>query len=349
MNIVTKEFGIINGEKIYSFTLENNNGMQLTCINLGCIVTEIKTPDSNGNLENVVLGYKTVEEYLENKTFFGAIVGRVAGRIANAQFEIDNNQYFLPKNEGNNHLHGGISGFNEKIWHAKPIEADHAVGIEFSYSSIDGEEGYPGTVKLSVTYLLTNDNEWVQTIKGTTDKKTLLNVTNHSFFNLSGNAKADILSHELTVKSDQFLELNDQLLPTGKMLSVEGTAFDFRNGRKLNDGRLSEHPQNRLAGNGYDHPFLLAENEQQEIILLDETSGRTLTVETNQPCVVIYTSNQMSDEFTTSEGVQTKKYLAVCLETQGLPDAIHHANFPSVMLEPTSEYKSVTKYTFGVR
>lgn len=348
MKIITKEFGSAFGQKIFTYTLENDNGMQLTCSNLGCIVTEINVPDKNGVFENVVLGFNQAEDYIKYKTYFGALIGRVAGRIEQGEFELNGKVYHLPKNEGNNHLHGGYKGLHERVWEADEVETDSAIGIRFSYVSKDGEEGYPGSVHLQVTYLLNNKNQWIFTCKGYTDQKTLLNITNHSYFNLSGNAKNDILNHELALKSNRFLELDNQLIPTGKILNVDETVFDFRNGRPIRDGNLSQNEQNVLVGNGYDHPFLLEDHFNKEIVLKDKESGRKLIVETNQPAVVVYTGNQIEGEYKTAEGVRPKKYLGVCLETQGLPDAIHHPHFPSVVISPEDCYEAKTIYTFTI-
>lgn len=347
MKITKQKFGEVGHEPVYAYTLENDRGMRLTCLNLGCTVTEILAPDRDGNLENVVLGFDRVEDYLRRKTYFGAIIGRIAGRIRGAEFALDGKTYTLPANEGNNHLHGGIRGFHERIWEAKPVEEKDAVGVEFTYLSKDGEEGYPGNLQVRAVYWLTNENRWIQKITAKTDKKTIVNLTNHSYFNLSGNGKDLILDHELTLKSDRFLELDEELLPTGKKLEVEGTPFDFRKGRKIFDGTVSRHPQNLLAGNGYDHPFLLSENLNQEIVLRHRESGRKLTVETNQPCVVVYTSNALGEDFAIQGGVPSRKYLGICLETQGLPDAVHHSDFPPVVLEPDGRYEALTTYTFS--
>lgn len=346
MNITKRDFAIKDSSKVFSYTLENDHGMQLTCLNIGCIVTEIIVPDASGNFENVVLGFNTLEDYLQHMLYFGAVVGRVAGRIKGATFELDGVNYELPKNEGNNHLHSGDQGFHERVWDATPVEKENAIGIKFSYTSPDGEAGYPGEVTVTVTYWLTNDNQWIQEISGNTDQKTLLNMTNHSYFNLSGNVKTDILDHRLTLKSSLFLQLDDEFLPTGDIIDVTGTVFDFRNGRKLRDGISSVHPQNILVGNGYDHPFSLDENFNQEIILEDENSGRRLTIETDRPCVVLYTGNGIPEGFEVNHGIPARKNLGVCLETQGYPDAIHHSKLPSIVLAPGEEYKVMTTYTF---
>ncbi|MEH7384210.1 aldose epimerase family protein [Bacillus sp. JJ1521] len=345
MKITTDIFGELGNQPIHAYTIENDQGMSFRCINYGCIITDMITPDKNGNLENVVLGFDKIEDYLKYSPYFGAIVGPISGRIKAGQFELDGTVYNLEKNENNNHLHGGAKGFSNLVWDATVIEQPEEVGVEFSYVRQDGEGGYPGTVTTKVRYLLNNKNEFKITMSAVSDKNTILNLTNHTYFNLSGNIKDDILQHELTLKSDRFLELNDELLPTGVMLDVTGTAFDFQNGRKIVDGTIADNPQNILAGNGYDHPLLLTSNQNQEIQLSDETSGRTLIVETNQPAVVVYTSNQLEGDFEI-RGIKARPYLGICLETQGLPDAINHPNFPSVVVKKDEEYLWETKYTF---
>lgn len=347
MNVTKTIFGEIDNRTVDSYTITNDKGMTVKCINYGCIITDIIVPDRNGNCENVVLGYDTIEEYLNENAYFGAIVGRTAGRIKGAQFELDGETYTLEQNENSNNLHGGFNGFNRVIWDATIIEDKDVSGVEFTYVSQDGEGGYPGTVTMSVKYLLNNKSEFTIHINGLSDKKTILNCTNHSYFNLSGDIKRDILDHTLTLKSDKFLPVDEQLLPTGELADVEGTPFDFRNGQKIIEGTHTDHQQNLLAGTGYDHPFLLNANQDQEILLEDQESGRMLIVETNQPGVVIYTSNQLDGDFKI-RGVQARPYLGICLETQGLPDAIHHPHFPTIVLEKGKEYNAVTTYRFDV-
>lgn len=347
MKIIQEEFGQINDQMVNAYTLVNDKGMELTCINYGCIITKISTPDKDGNYENIVLGYDSLAEYVKGSYFFGTVVGRVAGRIKGGSFDLDGKTYTLAKNENNNHLHGGNRGFDKVIWDASIHENDQEISVEFSYLSPNGEEGYPGNVSIKVTYTLNNDNELTIHYSGISDAKTLLNMTNHSYFNLSGNIKSDILNHSLQIKSDKFLELNNELLPTGDLLDVKGTPFDFTSEQLIQTGVESQHPQNVLAGHGFDHPFLLSSNHDQEIILRDSESGRTLVIETDEPGVVIYSGNQMKSEGEIY-GVPSRKYLGICLETQGLPDAIHHPNFPSWVLEKDQEHTSVTKYKFSV-
>ncbi|MCP8967957.1 aldose epimerase family protein [Ectobacillus ponti] len=343
MDVQKQVFDELDGQAVHSFTITNDHGMAVTCISYGCIITDILVPDANGVRENVVLGFDSIAEYQQYSPYFGAVIGRVAGRIAGGEFELNGKTYKLAQNNGQNHLHGGLKGFDRVVWDAEIIEN----GVVFSYVSPDGEEGYPGTLHVKVTYTLSNDNELVISYHGVSDQDTLLNMTNHTYFNLSGNLKRDTTEHVLLIKSDRFGELTEDLLPTGAALPVEGTAFDFREGRKLVDGVRSEDAQNVLAGRGYDHPFLLNENFAQEIILADAESGRRLIMETDQPAVVLYSGTQMTDDHSI-RGVQSRRYLGLCLETQGLPDAIHHPQFPSVVLKKDAAYKAVTKYKFTV-
>ena len=347
MKIIQKTFGEVNNRLINQYTMVNDNGIEVTCINYGCIITKIITPDKEGNFENIVLGYDKINDYITNHYYFGAIVGRVAGRIKGAAFELDGETYELAKNENSNHLHGGMTGFDKVIWDAAVIENDQEIAVKFSYHSPDGEEGYPGNLDISVTYSLNQENELSIQYTGHTDKKTLLNMTSHSYFNLSGNFKRDVLNHALKIKSKKYLELNEENIPTGDLLDVTGTPFDFTSERMIKTGVESEHPHNILVGKGYDHPFLLQTNHDNEIILMEKESGRTLTVETDEVGVVVYSGNFIENGGYI-QGVPSRKYLGICLETQGLPDSIHHPHFPSWVLEKGKEYSSVTKYKFGI-
>ncbi|WP_144555348.1 aldose epimerase family protein [Bacillus sp. X1(2014)] len=345
MNLLQEKFAELEGQTITTFTMINDQGMEVSTIDYGCTITKILVPDRNGTLENVVLGFDTIEEYQQHSPYFGAVVGRHAGRIANAEFTLDGTTYHLAKNNYDNHLHGGIKGFDKVIWDTEVIEEKDSMALVFTYLSKDGEEGYPGNLKMKITYTLNNNNELQISYEGVSDQKTVVNVTNHSYFNLSGNLKRDALNHKLTLKSNQFLELNEELIPTGEVLSVENTSFDFRFGRKIIDGTATNDAQNILAGNGYDHPFLLEDNQNKEIYLYEEESGRGLMIETNQPAVVLYTGNQLADDFSI-RGITSRKYLGLCLETQGLPDSLNHPHFPPAILEKDQLYYSVTKYTF---
>lgn len=347
MKLIKEIFGELHGETVYSFTLENHNGMKVSCITLGCIITDILVPDKNGQLENVVLGFDDVESYIKDSPYFGAVCGRVAGRISNGRFELDDHIYELPKNDHTNHLHGGPEAFDKKLWTAKEINNADLVGVEFSYESKDGENGYPGNVTVTITYTLNEDNEFKITYHAKTDKKTLINLTNHSYFNLSGNLKEDILTHTLQVKSNEILELNENVVPTGNVIDVTNTPFDFRGTKRLNEAITSTHEQIKLVGQGIDHPFLLNDHHNQEIVLVDEKSGRKLIVETDQQSVVIYTSNMMEETFDI-RGVKARRYMGICLETQGLPDSINHPQFSPCILDAGEEYRTSTSYKFTV-
>ncbi|GHH99535.1 aldose epimerase family protein [Neobacillus kokaensis] len=348
MNITEKDFGQYDGQTVIEYTLANDLGMTVSCLNFGCVITKMMVPDRHGKVENVVLGFDSLEDYLEWSPYFGAIVGRVAGRIQGSRFELDGKEFTLAANEAPNHLHGGRKGFNSVIWQTELFKDNQSVGVKFFYHSPDGEEGYPGNLETTVTYLLNNDNELKITYEAKTDQKTPVNLTNHSYFNLSGNSKRDCSDHTLKLDNDRFIELGPDLIPTGKLLHAEGTSFDFREGRKIEDGIQSTHPQNILAGNGYDHPIVFSQEGENTILLSDEESGRSLEVTTNQPCVVLYTSNQLEGPFSI-DGVPARNYLGVCLETQGFPDAIHHPEFPSVVLKPEEKYYQETTYRFLVK
>lgn len=347
MKVMQEKFGEIDSQLVTAFTIINDNGIEITCLNYGCIITKIIAPDNKGNYENIVLGFDCLDDYLKYSPYFGAVVGRVAGRIKDACFELDGKTYLLYKNENNNHLHGGFKGVSNVVWEADVIETENEIGIQFLYVSPDGEEGYPGNVHIRVTYTLNNENELCISYYAKSDQNTLLNVTNHTYFNLSGNLKRGVLNHFLKIKSDRFLELDKEFIPTGSILDVTNTPFDFRDGRTIKEGVISGHPQIELVGQGYDHPFLLNVHHDNEIILWDPENGRTLTIETDEVGVIVYTGNQLKDDYEI-RGVPSRKYLGICLETQGLPDAIHHPHFPSYILEKDKEYSSVTKYKFGI-
>lgn len=348
MRVQEKLFDRIEGKDIISFTIKTKSNMIFRCINYGCIITDIIMPDRTEKAENVVLGFDNMADYIDHSPFFGAVIGRVAGRISNAQFNLNGREYKLAKNEGSHHLHGGKTGFGDVIWDYKVIEEEDKAGVEFSYISIDGEEGYPGTVHVRTTYLLNEKDELEITYQATTDEDTIINLTNHSYFNLSGDLNKKISEHDLKLKSSQFLELDKEMIPTGERVSVNQTPFDFREGARINQGIDSGYPQNELAGNGYDHPFILDDHFDKEMILYDSESGRQLIVETDQPCVVIFTSNQYEGEYLI-RGVKPHHHMAICLETQGFPDAINQEKFPSILLKKDEEYKAVTKYSFSIQ
>lgn len=342
MKLTETIFGKLGEKKVKSYTVTNANGMEFTCIDYGCVITRINVPDRNGNIENVVLGFDTLQEYFDHSSYFGCVIGRNAGRMRNASFEIDGERYSLAKNDGENNLHGGPNGFHNVIWDSSFETKENEVNIIFSYTSHDMEEGFPGNLHVTVIYTFNEKNELLITYKAVSDKKTIVNLTNHSYFNLSGNLKRTILDHELTLKSDAYLELDASLLPTGKVIPVDETVFDFRGGQKAARGIESEHPQTVIVGGGFDHPFLLSAQNQRQISLYDRESGRKLEIETDEPAVVFYTGNMLGNDFSI-KGKQADKHLGLCLETQKPPS---HPNFPSLVVDKNEIYTSKTKYIF---
>ncbi|MDN7242492.1 aldose epimerase family protein [Planococcus sp. N028] len=329
------------------YTLTNGTGMAVSILDFGGIITKIMVPDRNGNLENVVLSYKNVPDYQQNPNFFGALIGPVAGRIEGASFELSGTPYSLEANEGNNHLHGGSEGFHQVLWRAAPFQNEQAVGLTLSHTRPDGEGSYPGTVTVSATYTLTNDNRLILDYEASSDKTTPLTLTNHSYFNLSGNLKNTVGSQVATIDSSRVVELDDQLIPTGNLMAVTETPFDFRDGRKLEDGFNDAFVQNELAGSGYDHYFVFDNTRQPKVLLQDSVSGRQMAVETDQPGMVMYTGNGLDDSLHLNEGM-SRKYLGVCFETQGSPASLHHENMPGIILHAGDLYKTQTAFIFSL-
>ena len=345
MQIEQKVFGKIEGQEVIQFSIKNKSGFTIRFINYGCVITDIIAPDQDGKMENIVLGFDRLEDYVNNSPYFGAIVGRIAGRIANGQFKLNGKTYQVTQNEGENHLHGGESSFSHVIWDYKLIEEKNAAGVEFSYISKAGEEGFPGKVEVTTTYLVDENNQLDIKYRATTDEDTILNLTNHTYFNLSGDLNKTIVNHELQMNCSRFLELREDSIPTGKLIPVEGTPFDFLSFKPISQGMDSGYVQNELVGNGFDHPFVLDSNFNKEIQLYDPESGRKLVVETDQPAVIVYTSNQYEGDYEI-RGVKPHHHMAVCLETQGYPDAINQPNFPNVTLKKEEVYQAHTRYMF---
>lgn len=329
------------------FIMENNHGMQVHVLNFGGIITKIIVPDKNGNFENVVLGFEDYRQYQENASYLGALIGPVAGRIKRSSFELDGKTYELEKNDGNNHLHGGTNGFHSVVWDAKTFETTNEIGVKLSYHRQDGAQGYPGNLKMDVTYSLNDENQLKIDYHATTDQTTPVTLTNHTYFNLSGNAKDTILNHQIEMNSPRYLELDRELIPTGKVRDTKNSVFDFIRGRKLNDGIAFGNEQNNIAGNGYDHYFLFEQNSVGHVKVKDPSSGRVLTITTDQPGMVMYTANNLEAGMKLAESV-SKKYLGVCFETQGSPASLHDPELPSILLGRDEVYRKQTVYSFGV-
>jgi aldose 1-epimerase len=329
---------------IETFTLKNKHGIEAKVISLGATLVSLKIPDKNGKFADVVLGYDNAEDYMKDKCYFGCTVGRFANRIANAKFSIDGKEYKLANNDGKNHLHGGIVGFNKVLWKSKPFNNNTDCGVVFEYLSPDGEESYPGNLKAVVKYTLTDNNELSISYEATTDKKTIINLTNHSYFNLAGHNAGDILSHQIQINADKFTGFNAELLPTGELCPVKGTAFDFTQTAVIGKN-ISK------TGIGYDLNYVLNKKTAEELsfaaMVIEPLSGRQMEIFTTEPGVQFYTSNFLNG-IAGKSGTIYQKHGALCLETQHYPDSPNQPNFPSPVLLPGKIYRHLTVHKFSV-
>lgn len=351
MSIEMSEFGkLSDGTAVDCYTLKNNNGMTAEFLTYGCRIAKLCVPDRNGKIENVVLGHDTLAEYEAQGNVLGALVGRYANRIGGAQFTIDGKTYSVTKNEGNNSLHSAPGGYQDKVWHVKcSNHDDDAPSITFAYHSPDGECGFPGNVDVEVTYTLSTDNALIIEYRGKTDAETPFNLTNHSYFNITGNAAKDILSVEMQVNADSITETDNGLIPTGKLLPVDGTPFDFRKPKTIGqDIRAQEHSLKQCGG--YDHNFVLGASSEvrKAAELYDSASGRRMLVFTDLPGIQVYTSNSFREGMKGNGGVPLKSHHAVCMETQFYPDSVNHPEFPYENLKPGKPFHSTTIYKFVV-
>jgi aldose 1-epimerase len=338
-----------NAEVVDLYTLTNANGVQVSIINLGGIVTSLKVPDRNGKLANVVLGFDTVEGYLENRPFFGAIVGRYANRIAKGSFSLEGKQYSLPKNDGENTLHGGIRNFGKVIWTAKEVNGRDSVGLSLGYLSKDGEEGFPGNLSVTVAYTLTNQNELRIDYAATTDKTTVVNLSHHSYFNLAGDG--NILNHEIMISADRFTPVDQRLIPTGELRAVSKTPMDFVQQRRIGERIDQSYDQLLLAG-GYDHNWVLNGGGAGPTLaarVTEPSTGRVLEVLTTEPGMQFYTGNFLDGSLSGSEGRVFRKRYGFCLETQHFPDSPNKPGFPTTILKPGQTYKTTTIYRFSAK
>jgi aldose 1-epimerase len=347
--VTSVRFGTMaDGTTVDAHTLKNAAGMEVTAIAYGGIITSLKVPDRNGTVGDVVLGFDHLEGYLKGHPFFGAIVGRYGNRIGGATFTLDGQTYTLAKNNGPNHLHGGVKGFDKVLWKMAAIAGQNA--IELTRTSPDGEEGYPGNLAVKVTYTLTDRNELIVDYEATTDKATPVNLTQHSYFNLAGEGSGDILGHEVTINADRYTPVDATLIPTGEIASVEGTPFDFRQATPIGARINADHPQLK-AGGGYDHNWVLnrsGEGLQLAARVVEPKSGRTLEVRTLEPGVQFYAGNFLDGSITGKGGHVYGHRTGFCLETQHYPDSPNKPNFPSTILQPGQQYKTRTVFTFGV-
>ena len=348
-NLQTKDFEkIIDGQAVGLFILSNASGAEMSATNYGAKIVSLHVPDKTGQLVDVVLGKSCIDDYLnDQEVYFGAICGRTANRIANGHFSLDGIEYRLAVNNGPNSLHGGPKGFHAVVWEAKQTDAQT---LELTYLSKDGEEGYPGNLKVTLTYKLTDNNELEIGFKAFTDKATILNLTNHSYFNLSGEGDPSILDHELQINADIFLPTSDVAIPYGKPEKVEDTPFDFCSLHTIGE-RIEDENTQLHYGNGYDHNFIINRDGEGLVFTAKAISPKTgivMDTYTTEPGVQLYTGNYLDGSFVGKNGHCYPRRSAFCLETQHYPDSIHQPDFPSVMLRPGEVFESRTVYRFAV-
>ncbi len=343
------------GEAVHLYTLTNENGMVAEITNYGGIVTRLLVPDRFGKREDVVLGYNTLDEYLAQTPYFGAIVGVYGNRVADGKFELDGQEYQLTNNSEAGgvpvHLHGGDKGLDKVLWVARPIVQKESANLVLTYIHPDGAEGYPGNIRIRVVYRLTNENALEVSFRATTDKATIINLTQHSYFNLNGNGKGSPLDHELMINADHFNPVTAQMIPTGELAPVEGTPFDFRTPKKPRDWIDQDHPQLKLGG-GFDHNWVLnrdGEGLQLAATVYEPNSGRFMEVLTEEPGVQYYAGNFLDGSLIGKQGQPYVHRSGFCLETQHYPDSPNHPNFPSTRLNPGEIYITNTVYRFSVR
>lgn len=344
----SQEMILDSGRRITKFSLENDKGMQIEVLSLGATLIKVMAPDKDGKLENVVLGWKDMNIYEAHPGNFGAIIGRVAGRISKGEVTLEGGKYSFPKNAFENTLHGGLNGFHTKNWEGSLEQNENQVSLKLCYLSVDGEEGFPGNLNVVVTYTLNNNNELTIGYEAVTDQETIVNLTNHAYFNLSGNAKRDIYEQEVYIDSDAIYELDEELIPTGELLLLDDEPyFDFRSTKKLGQDIHKENNQLK-NGYGYDHIWKLNQGKNA-ISLYDSISKRYMTVTTSEPCVVVYTMNHAKVPLILADGMPQKPRLAVCFETQKPAIGYNEVNRQAITLKTDSIYKQKTTFSFSIK
>ena len=343
-NIISEDWGSVDSKPVYLYTLTNSNGVSAKITNYGCIIVEYNAPDKNGQMENIMIGLKSLDDYLAGHPNFGSIVGRYADLIADAKFTLDGIEYPLATNAGKNHIHGGRENFNKKVWNPTTSSDEYSATLSLTYLSVDGEEGYPGNLNVKVDYVLNNDNELQIHYTATTDKPTVLNLTNHSYFNLT-NCRENILNHQVKIYADTYLILGEGNVPTGEIAPVENTPFDLRQWTVIGD-RIPDSL--RI----YDHCFCVKGTPDNIVLaaeLYEPQSGRLLQTYTTEPGIQFYTGGSLNNRNHRNIGVEGGRLMGACFEAEHYLDSPNHPNFPSTVLRPGETYKQVTIYKVGVR
>jgi aldose 1-epimerase len=349
-NIKQEHFGqTADGKPVDIYTLTNRHGAEVKITNYGGIVTSLKVPDRNGNFDDIVLGFDNLDSYLKGHPYFGALIGRYGNRIAKGRFTLDGVEYKLAVNNGENHLHGGLVGFDKVVWKARASKVIDGVSLHLEYTSKDGEEGYPGRLSVQVVYTLTNANELKIEYSGTTDKATVVNLTHHSYFNLAGQGNGDILGHILTLNAYRFTPTDAGSIPTGELKEVRGTPFDFSHARTIG-AHINEPDEQLQFGKGYDHNFVLNDKKGKlrwAARVYEPTTGRMMQVLTTEPGIQFYTGNFLDGSLTGKGGKVYQQRYGFCLETQHYPDSPNHPKFPSTVLRKGFRYHTLTIYRFS--
>lgn len=349
-SVVRQPFGHApGGEAVDQFILAAPRGVELRVMTYGAIILSLRVPDRRGTLGDVVLGHDHVHEYVRSASYFGAVVGRFGNRIARGRFLLDGREVQLVTNNGRNHLHGGGIGFDKVVWQAEPFARDGERGVVLAYRSPDGDQGYPGTLDAHVTYTLTDDADLIVDYRATTDRPTPVNLTQHTYFNLTGDVSRDVLGHELMITATHYTPVDAELLPTGVIAPVAGTPFDFRRPTPIGASIGRDHEQLRHAG-GYDHNFVLSRNNggmSPAARLSDPLSGRVLDVSTTEPGLQFYSGNFLNGNARGKGGRPYTHRTGLCLETQHFPDSPNQPHFPETILRPGAEHRSRTRFAFG--
>jgi len=339
------------GQTVEIYTLKNSKGAQTRIITYGGTVVSMKMPDKNGKFSDVVLGFDSVTDYEKQQSYIGALIGRYGNRIAKGKFTLDGNEYVLVKNNGENHLHGGVKGFDKVVWTAKPSADKNGANLELTYLSRDGEEGYPGNLSVKVVYTLTENNELKIVYSATTDKNTVVNLTHHSYFNLAGAGEGDILNHQLTIYADKFTPNDDGSIPSGELKSVKDTPFDFLNATAIG-ARINQTDEQLKFGNGYDHNWVLNKSDDSLTLaatVFEPVSGRILEVYTTEPGLQFYAGNYLDGAIRGKNGKNYPRRSGFCLEAQHFPDSPNKPDFPATELKKGETYSQTTIYKFSAK